>query len=278
MKFSIQNIIKNLQNNGYATINEVISEKLCDQAKLNILKVQKKLKKNLEFNDEASLKGQEIIRDLPLRSPDAFLRFTNLKIIMKVLKNIFNDHFILDNMMASNSINVGSKYDRKIHIDSQIPVNQFNLTTDVVAMIYLDDFKIKNGATKAWPGSHKSGIRIHHEKKINKKKLRKPIYLVGKKGSVSFMLGQTWHQVGTNLTQDSRWAIFLHYKRWWMKPSTDFTKCGKTIFKKLNNENKKLFGFTSISPQFNLKNKIKNIYMIRNVRKVSKDYIKALKH
>ena len=278
MKFSVQNIIKKLKNNGHVTLNKAISQKLCNQAKLNILKLHNSLKKNKKFNDEASSRGQQIIRDLPLRDPDAFLIFANLKIIMKVLKNIFNDHFILDNMMASNSINVESNYDRKVHIDSQMPINQFSLTTDVVAMIYLDDFKIKNGATKAWPGSHKSGIRIHHEKNANKKILRKPKYLIGPRGSISFLLGQTWHQVGVNLTEESRWAIFLHYKRWWMKPSTDFTKCGRTIFNKLNNENKKLFGFTSISPKFNLKKKLKNIYMIRNINNVSKNYSKALKH
>ena len=45
-----------------------------------------------------------------------------------------------------------------------------------------------------------------------------------KKGSVGFILGQTWHQIGRNLSEDSRWCIIIHYKRWWIKPSTDFTK------------------------------------------------------
>ena len=66
--------------------------------------------------------------------------------------------------MASNSINV-KKYSRKVHIDSQLPINNFEFTTDVIVMINIDDFKINNGATKVWPNSHKSGIRIHHKKK-----------------------------------------------------------------------------------------------------------------
>jgi hypothetical protein len=42
-----------------------------------------------------------------------------------------------------------------------------------------------------------------------------------------------------------------------MKPSTDFTSCGKKIFKKLNSKQKQLFGFTSMSPKFNFLKKKK---------------------
>ena len=278
MKLDISNIIKNLKKNGYITLKTIIPQKISNQAKLDILKLKRNLKKNKKFIDEASLKGQEIIRDLPLRNSDAFLKFIDLKSVMKILEKIFNDSFILDNMMASNSLNVLKKYDRKIHIDSQLPINQFNFTTDVVVMIYLDKFKIENGATKVWPGSHKSGSRIHHEKMINKKKFNKPKYLIGEKGSISIMLGQTWHQVGKNTTNNDRWSIFLHYKRWWMKPSTNFLKCGKKIFKKLNSKQKELFGFNSISPSYDFINKTKKIYTLRKVKSLSKNYKKVLNY
>ena len=58
--------------------------------------------------------------------------------------------------MASNSINVKKKYSRKVHIDSQLPINNFEFTTDVIVMINIDDFKINNGATNVWPNSHKN--------------------------------------------------------------------------------------------------------------------------
>ena len=60
-------------------------------SKIRHFKVTKNLKKNKKFIDEASIKGQEIIRDLPLRHPEAFLKFTDLKSIMKILENIFHD-------------------------------------------------------------------------------------------------------------------------------------------------------------------------------------------
>ena len=109
-------------------------------------------------------------------------------------------------------------------------------------------------------------------------KPKKPpfINMKAKKGSIGFILGQTWHQIGRNINNKSRWSIIIHYKRWWIKPSTDFTKCGKTIFNKLNSNQKKLFGFTSISPKFNLKNSRKNYKTLRKIKNIPKDYKKSL--
>ena len=86
MKINISNIIKSLKKNGHVSLGKIIPHKTCNQAKLDILKLQKNLKKNKKLIDEASLKGQEIIRDLPLRHPEAFLKFTDLKSIMKISK------------------------------------------------------------------------------------------------------------------------------------------------------------------------------------------------
>ena len=81
-----------------------------------------------------------------------------------------------------------------------------------------------------------------------------------------------------NITNDDRWSIFLHYKRWWMKPSTNFLKCGKKIFKKLNPNQKELFGFNSISPSYDFTNKTKKIYTLRKIKSLSKDYKKVLNY
>ena len=97
-------------------------------------------------------------------------------------------------------------------------------------------------------------------------------------GSAAFILGQTWHQVGRNISSDSRWSIFIHYKRWWMKSSTNFTKCGNKIYNLLNKQQKELFGFNCISPRFDFKKKISHLYMLRNSSKISKSYKKALKY
>lgn len=261
-----------LEKKGYSILQNVIKKKECDLLKKKLETLYKNLKKNPHFIDEVSHKGQIIIRDLPIRDPDIFLKYSSLNKILAIVGKVFKDKFILDNMMASNSLNVGNKFDTKVHIDSQLPINSINFTTDVVVMICLDNFEVSNGATKVWPGSHRSGRRIHHEKNNNINKKFK--YLVAPRGSASVLLGQTWHQVGKNVSHKSRWSIFLHYKRWWMKPSTDFTFCGPKIFKKLTTKQKELFGFTSIPPRYDFKKKTKKVHTLRKVTSLKKDYKK----
>lgn len=268
----INNTLYELEKKGYSIIPNVIKKKDCDFLKEKLEKLHKSLKNNPNFIDEGSKGGQIIIRDLVMRDPKIFLKCISLKKITNILNKIFNDKFILNNIMASNSLNVKNKFNRKIHIDSRLPINVFNLTTDVVATICLDNFEVNNGATKVWPGSQKSGIRIHHaNKKITNRKFK---HLTAQKGSVAITLGQTWHQVGKNLTNNSRWSILVHYQRWWMKPATDFTRCGSKIYKMLTNEQKELFGFTSIIPKFDFVNKTKKVHTLRKVSSLNKVYYK----
>ena len=63
-----------------------------------------------------------------------------------------------------------------------------------------------------------------------------------------------------------------------MKPSTDFTKCGPSIYKQLNKTQKKLFGFNSISPKFNLRSKSSKIKTLRKLNKFPKSYFQALQY
>ena len=277
-KFFLNKTIKKIKSNGFAIVNDCFTQKQCNILKKEIFSLKKKLNANAYFKDEGSRNGQLIIRDLILRSPSTFLKIISNYFIMKTVKSIFKDKFILDNIMASDSLNVKNRYSRKIHVDSQLPVTGIDLTTDVIVMICLDPFTKNNGATKLWPNSHNSGIRIHDFPKQSKKKLENFEYLEAPIGSVAFMLGQTWHQVGKNNSNNTRMSIFLHYKRWWMKPSTNFIKCGKKIFNLLNNKQKELLGFNSISPTYDFKKKIKKIYTLRDIKKVSKDYSKSLQY
>jgi ectoine hydroxylase-related dioxygenase (phytanoyl-CoA dioxygenase family) len=106
---------------------------------------------------------------------------------------------------------------------------------------------------------------------------RRSVALEANRGSCIFILGQTWHQIGKNEDSNSRWGIFTHYKRWWIKPSTDFTKCGLKIFNKLNNKQKELLGFNSISPRYDFKKQTKKIRTLRKISQIkSLSYKKTL--
>lgn len=270
--------IKNLLDNGYVIFKNKLSHKVCDDLVLKIEKLLQKKRGKKNDVDEGSVYGQEIIRDLVLRDPKNFLQLISNKTIVKILDNLFKDTFILENIMASNSVNVEKNYKRIVHIDSHLPTKDPKLTTDAVAMVCLDDFTKSNGATKIWPNSHLSGVRIHHERHKFKKYKRKPVYVEAPKGSIVIFLGQLWHQIGKNINSKRRWGILIHYKRWWIKPSTDFTKCGKNIYRLLNRKQKELFGFNSIVPKFNLKTHSRNAKTLRKITRLDSSYEKVLRY
>ena len=103
-------ILKELNCNGYCVINNFLDVKSCINFKNKLEKLSLKLTKNKKFEDERSNKGQVIVRDIVLRSPDNFLPLIDKKLIMDVLDNLFHDKFILDNCMASNSVNVNNNH------------------------------------------------------------------------------------------------------------------------------------------------------------------------
>ena len=274
---SSKKIIRNLKKYGFCKIENIFSPKECEK-KIKELKIlHNKVKKNKNYVDELSKNGQVIIRDLVLRDPKSFLKLIDNKVIIKVLKKFFKDTFILDNCMASNSVALKkNNYKALIHIDSHLPTKDTENTSDIVVMFCFNDFTKDNGATKIWPTSHLSGERIQKNKNILKKRYNKFKYATAKKGSLIFFLGQTWHQIGKNINGKDRWGILCHYKRWWIKPSTDFTKCGPKIFKMLNNNQKQLFGFNSISPKFNFKKQIKKLKTLRKISILDAKYRKVL--
>ena len=278
MKKNFSYVINELFKNGYCIVENYLSSGKCEKTikeieKINNSKINKKpsYKKSLK-------RGQIAIRDIVLIKPKPFLNLIDKKFILKVLSKVFNDKFILENIMASNSINVKNKYAGKIHCDSLLSTSNPRNSTDVVVQYCLDNFDKNNGSTKVWPRSHLSDVRPHVDINYTKKKIKKFKYIKAKKGSVVFFLGQTWHQIGKNLNSKRRWAVIVHYRRWWMKPSTDFTKCGSSIYKQLNKTQKKLFGFNSISPKFNLRSKSSKIKTLRKLNKFPKSYFQALQY
>ena len=178
-----------------------------------------------------------------LENPEIFLDKIDLKPVMDTLKTIFHDKFILSNFNASKSGKNGGK---RIHIDSRIPITNFQNTFQVAVLLCLDNFTEKNGGTIIWPFSHKSDSDPRHIR--NEVELKGGIVATAPKGSVVYTLGQTWHDVGPNLDGSRRWGIIAYYSRWWIKPTFDFTQCGEEIFSSLDNQQKELLGFTSMPP------------------------------
>ena len=272
---NISKVVNKISSDGYCIVKNVITKNKCDQLIKSIEKTSLKTKKNNFFSSELSQYGQIVIRDLVLRDPNRFLNIIDNKLVMKVLENVFKDKFILDNIMASNSVNVLSQ-SSLVHMDAHLPTKEFNNTSDLVVFFCLNNFTKENGATKIWPKSHLSGVRVQNDKNYKNIIKKKFSFVEASKGSCVFVPGQTWHQIGKNINSEDRWGIIIHYKRWWIKPSTDYTKCGSKIFNKLNIKQKELFGFNCISPRFNFKKQTRVLKTLRDIKKLSKEYKKVI--
>jgi hypothetical protein len=271
-------IILGLKKQGYYIVNNFLNNYECNKFKIRLQDMYEKSIHSKNYIDERSGYGQAIIRDVVLKDPKFFLELIDKKLIINVLSLLLKDKFILDGCVGSNSINVGSNHESLVHIDSHLPTKDPEFTSDVVVMYFFDNYKKENGATKIWPRSHLSGIRIQNDPNYKKNIKKKFKYVESNKGSIVFFLGHTWHQIGRNINSESRWGLLCHYKKWWIKPSTDFTKCGKSIFKLLNSKQKELFGFTSISPKFNFKTKNKKLRTLRKIEDISQDYFRAINY
>ena len=250
-------ILKHLEKYGYAVQENVISSKDCTKMSqaLDSLKLEKE--KNGALH---STNSQIVITNVHLEKPEIFLNKISLPKVMNVISKVLKDEFILSNFNASLPGKTGGS---RTHIDSRVPITDFKSTLQIVATLCIDDFTVKNGGTIVWPFTHTSG---KDPKNVKKKTANNRIQVCAPKGSIIYVLGQTWHDVGSNLNNQKRWGIIAYYSRWWIKPTFDFTKCGKRIFNKLNKKQKKLMGFTSVPPKHN-ENRTKTIVPIETISK-----------
>ena len=235
---------KHLEQFGYTVLSNLLSDEKCVELTEHLDDLEKQ---HRDLNKLYAPNGQAVIFNLHLEKPDVFLSLIDMPGVMALVESILGPDFILDSCAGSRSI-VAENTKFGIHIDGHLPISNFNQTTDIQVILCLDPFTKTNGATRIWPLSHKTSICIQRSELAEN--LPEPVYLCAPRGSAGAFLGQTWHQIGKNTDNSRRWGLILHYKRWWIKSSYDFTQCGEHVFNQLNDVQKKLFGFNSRSPLF----------------------------
>jgi ectoine hydroxylase-related dioxygenase (phytanoyl-CoA dioxygenase family) len=258
--------LKELSEIGYTVLKGVLDPAECKKmaAHLDQMEVERK-KANHAFVDEQRV----ILWDVHQTDPDMFLNKVNLPPIMEVVQAVMKETVILGsfggirNQMEHESNNV--------HIDSRVPMQDFKYTFQMIAMMCITDFTKENGSTYFWPFSHRTGMS---PKDVYPPGTPLPgkVQLEGKAGDVILFLGQTWHDVGRNISGEKRWGLLAYYQRWWVKPSFDYTKCGPEIFARLTPEQKVLFGFNTIPP----KDGRGRLNTVMNTKDIPADYKKAL--
>ena len=125
-------IINQLKRKGYAVQKNIIPKKLCTKLGEELDKISKSSKyKKYKFHLS---KSQLQILNVNYIKPDIFMKYISNKKILNVLKEVFKEKFILSNFNASNSLK-SNNYKYRLHIDSRMPISNFENTTHVVANI-----------------------------------------------------------------------------------------------------------------------------------------------
>lgn len=238
----INPVIDYLQNFGFAVAHDVIPEKECSQMAdvLDEIEAEQRTLDHTKYMNDT----QVTLFNVHLLKPNLFLDKINIPKVMKVVSSVLHDDFILSNFNASRS--VSKEGGQRVHIDSRVPITDFQHTMQIVAMLCLDDFTPENGSTYVWPNSHTSSQDPRKIRDLSD--LPGEIQCYAPRGSVIYILGQTWHDIGPKTEDVRRWGIIAYYARWWIKPTFDFTQCGPEIYNLLTSQQKALFGFNSRPP------------------------------
>jgi ectoine hydroxylase-related dioxygenase (phytanoyl-CoA dioxygenase family) len=250
---NIENYLKELKENGFVLIPDLISDSDCDRYKALLEADYENYSKyyvkgnNDKSGDLSDKSGEKVVFNLHNKNLFWFKLFEHPNILP-----------LLDHMLKAGSYrdeepyylnNISARCPLKgypaqqLHIDSNLPGTNYCNIAYVLWLI--DDFTLENGATKVVPGSHKwtafapDGVRHKDE-----------ISITGSKGSAIVFNANLWHGSAANTTDQTRWAVALGYARWFIKPSFDFMQnTPEDIFCNLTDQQKSLLGFQLVPPK-----------------------------
>ncbi len=239
-------IIKEIENRGYSIIKNFLNKKEVNNYKKLIFKHENK-NRRLYKGTPARDTTDKIIYNLQNKDYK-FIKLISNKIIINIAKYFLNDPFygFLPNSKPNYILNFfnarssGSKLD--LHIDCHIPFKGKNIFM-MQFVFLLEKSTKKNGCTVVVNNSHKSG-------KFSNRSEKKLTFLEGEPGDLIIWDSRLWHGTTANKEKKSRWAIVTTFSSWFIKQKMDMPKSiPKKIYKKCNNIEKQLLGFSSIPPK-----------------------------
>ena len=102
----------------------------------------------------------------------------------------------------------------------------------------INDFTKENGATQVVPGSHK----WHKDRQPLPEEI---VYAEMKAGSVFIYTGSVLHGGGTNVTEQPRLGVFLHYAPSWLRQEENqYLSCPPEVAKDFSPELRSLIGYS----------------------------------
>lgn len=241
---SINRHILKIKKEGFTIIKGLLNKKDClfyKKKSIEIINNYKKKNKKLANHNQ--------VINNPFRHDKSFYNLIYFNIVDKILCNLIDKDYVLLNTNIQNR-RIDKNKTKKIktigdgwHTDTP-KVGQKKISNGYryLLTIMLDDFHEKNGATHFIPKSH-----LYKSIPIRNKKYKAKI-LKGKAGDAVIFDSSLWHKGGPS-GNFNRFSLFSLYGPWWNKPYFDYEKMlGKSSFKKMNKQIKKLLHYNSRPP------------------------------
>ena len=246
MKINFKKIYKELSLNGYYSIDNFLTPKVCDNYNELITKIlnYSKLSENKTgFHNKGSYMAYNI-----QNKNEIFFDLIFNKKILKICELFFSygshqndeNNFQFDNIAARRLI--GKCNDQNLHIDSRLC--GVDPPTSIHFFIYLTNVNEKSGATRVVPKSHK--IKRFPIKKDNKKAIK----IYGDKGKMLICNSSIWHGSSKKVNFDDRTIITLSYNRWFFRQKFAVPySLNQKIKKKMTKEQKFVYGLFNYPPK-----------------------------
>jgi len=211
--FNRDQFIKDINTQGYAIVENVLSPEFVSKAKAAL---EEAIKKEAEYHGHTGYSDYGMVLLCSLYDRIFSDMFDNKK-LTEPFNAILGEGSIVYAYTSSSMPPGKSNYSRRIHVDSPRVIP--NYITNMGATILLDDFTLDNGATWFLPNSQNLTEKPS-ESEFEKNAKR----LIAKAGSVWFFNARIWHAGGQNNTPNWRHALTINMVRGWMKQRIDIPR------------------------------------------------------
>jgi len=176
--------------------------------------------------------------NLPNKS-EHFMNFCSYPPIIECAKHVIKNEICLSSSNFREPLK--NKKQQPLHIDWLPRFRESDKFDCVIAMLYLDDSKIENGALKLVPGTHKKlGYPDQYCNPFEEHPQSENIIL--KSGSIIVLNCNLWHRGGANVSGERRRIINAIYRKRDLKQGLCQKKyLSKETISRMSYEQKKLF-------------------------------------
>ncbi|GAA5315690.1 MAG: phytanoyl-CoA dioxygenase family protein [Candidatus Pelagadaptatus aseana] len=231
--------LKQLDENGYFIIENMISREQCQEIKQTALAL---------FEHESGRNNFEGFKTQRLYATfEKTLICNDLvddPLVLNVLDELFHPNYLLSQLQIINIL-PGEAQQPLHHDDAFYDIPRPRKPLGAATIFAIDDFTETNGATTIIPGSHKWG---NEQPLPNNDPRQIPVIMPA--GSMLFFSGTLWHGGGANQSDNARMCVTAQYCDSWLRPQENYSlSISKATVKQCSEHIQRMLGY-SIHPPF----------------------------